>query len=92
MLGVRVSAAVSKEAGLGAEEQERLAEAVREEMFTYVERLHAGLDSAGRFFEVWPELAAKVAERCTRWLGAERVGKLASSLVGHFAPGRNDRR
>lgn len=90
MLGVRVSAAVSKKAGLGAEEAERLAEAVREEMFTYVERLHAGLDSAGRFFEVWPELAAKVADRCAPWLGAERVGELTCALVGHFAAGRAD--
>lgn len=92
MLGVRVSAAVSRKAGLTAEEAERLAEAVREEMFTYVERLHAGLDSAGRFFAVWPELAAKVARRCAPWLGAARAGELTDGLVGHFAAGADERR
>ncbi len=85
MLGVRVSAAVAPNVGLTAEERERLAEAVREEMFVYVERIHAGLASAGRFFEEWPQIASLVADRCAEWLDAGRARSLASALVAHFA-------
>lgn len=85
MLGVRVSAAVAPEVGLTAEERERLAEAVREEMFVHVERIYAGLASAGRFFEAWPQIAALVAGRCAEWLDAGRARSLASALVTHFA-------
>jgi hypothetical protein len=84
VLGIRVSAAASKHAGLTAEEQERVAEAVREEMFAHVERIYAGLVPAGRFFEAWPQLAKHVAERCAPWLEADRVRKLSSALVDHF--------
>ncbi len=85
VLGIRVSAAVSPGAGLAAEERERLGEAVREEMFSYVERVHAGLVSAGRFFEDWPQIAARVAERCEGWLAPDRAKEVASALLGHFA-------
>jgi hypothetical protein len=91
MLGVRVSAAVSHDAGLTAEEQEHLADAVREEMFAHVERIYAGLIPAGRFFEVWPQIATCVAQRCARWLGNDRVERLASALTNYFRgapPGR----
>jgi hypothetical protein len=88
MLGVRVSAAVSKDAGLTAEEQERLADAVREEMFAHVERIYAGLVPAGRFFEAWPQIAAHVAERCAQWFEGGRVRDLTSRLVAHFASQR----
>ncbi len=88
MLGVRVSAAVAQEVRLTAEERERLAEAAREEMFAHVERIYAGLASAGRFFETWPQIAARIAERCEEWLDAGRVRSVASALVDHFAPER----
>ncbi|WP_242392132.1 hypothetical protein [Anaeromyxobacter oryzisoli] len=88
MLGVRVSAAVAPEVGLTAEERERLAEAVREEMFSHVERIYAGLASAGRFFEAWPQIAERIAERCAQWVEPNRARNLASALVGHFAPQR----
>jgi hypothetical protein len=91
MLGFRVSEAVSKDAGLTAEERARLAEAIREEMFAHVERIYAGLAPAGRFFEAWPQIAAHVAERCARWLDLERVMDLTSSLVDHFATQRRSR-
>ena len=91
MLGVRVSAAVSQDAGLTAEEQEHVADAVREEMFAHVERIYAGLIPAGRFFEVWPQISTRVAQRCARWLGNDRVERLASALTNYFGdapPGR----
>jgi hypothetical protein len=86
MLGGRVSAAIASELGLSAEERERLAEAVREEMFAHVERIYAGRAQAGRFFEAWPQIAADVAKRCAHWLGADRVMTVTSSLVRHFPP------
>ena len=88
MLSVRVSAAVAPEVGLTAQERERLAEAVRAEMFSHVERIYAGLAPAGRFFEAWPQIALRAAERCAEWLDAGRVRNLASALAGHFAPKR----
>jgi hypothetical protein len=88
MLGVRVSEAASKDARLTAEERERLAEAIREEMFAHVERIYAGLAPAGRFFEAWPQIAARVAERCASWLDVARVKDLTSSLIDYFATQR----
>ncbi len=85
MVGARVSTGVASELGLGPDARARLAEAVREEMFTHVERLHAGLGSPGRFFEDWPELAERIAGRCARWLPPERATALLDALVGHFA-------
>jgi hypothetical protein len=87
MLGVRVSAAVSKEVGLPSKEQHALAEAVREEMFAHVERIHAGLADAGRFFEAWPQIAARAADRCADALGPARALAVASALVEHFRDG-----
>ena len=91
MLGVRVSAGVAAELGLSAEERERLAEAVREEMFSHVERLHAGLGSAGRFFEDWPRLAERIEARCAPWLAPDRERGLLEALVDHFARPRSGR-
>ena len=85
VVAARVSAAVGAAAGLGREERERLAEAVREEMFDHVERLHAGLASPGRFFEDWPELAARAGRRCARWLEGERLAKVEAGLRDHFS-------
>jgi predicted anti-sigma-YlaC factor YlaD len=87
MLGVRVSAAVSRRVGLTAEQQQALAEAIREEMFAHVELIHAGLAEAGRFFEAWPQIAARAAKRCASWLGPARVVTVASALVDHFRDG-----
>jgi hypothetical protein len=91
MLGLRVSMDVSKEVALTAEERERLAEAVREEMFAHVECIYAGLTPAGRFFEAWPRIAERAAERCGQWLDRDRKSHLTSSLVAHFAPQRRSR-
>jgi hypothetical protein len=84
MLGVRVSNAVSKEVGLTPEQQRSIADAVREEMFAHVERIHAGLAEAGRFFEAWPEIAARAADRCADSLGRTRVPAVARALVEYF--------
>lgn len=84
MLGVRVAVAVAAELGLTAAARERLAEAVREEMFAHMERIYAGLAQAGRFFEAWPQIAASAAERCVHWIGDDRIGTLASALVNQF--------
>lgn len=84
MLGVRVSAAVGRELGLAAHEQTLLTEAVREEMFAHVERIYAGLEQAGRFFEAWPQIASRAAARCAHWAGNGRIESLTSAVVGHF--------
>ncbi len=85
MVGARVSTGVASELDLGADERARLAEAVREGMFTHVERLHAGLASAGRFFQDWPQLAQRITARCAAWLPSGRATALLDALVGHFA-------
>ena len=87
MLGVRVGAAVAERVGLTAEERQALAEAVREEMFAHVELIHAGLAEAGRFFEAWPQLAARAAARCGGLLGHARVEIVTSALADHFRDG-----
>lgn len=88
MLGISVAAAVAPEVGLTAQEREHLAEAVRQEMFSHVERIYAGLAPAGRFFDVWPQIALRAADRCEEWLDAGRVRNLGSALAGHFGPKR----
>lgn len=84
MLGIHVSAAMARKFGLGALERTLVAEAVREEMFAHVERIYAGLARPGRFFEAWPQLAERAAQRCAPWLDADGVGRLSSALVHHF--------
>ena len=91
MVGARVSAAVASALGLSAEERERLAEGVREEMFSHVERLHAGLGEPGRFFQDWPRLAERIAARCAPSLAPDRASGLLEALVGHFATARSRR-
>lgn len=88
MVGIRVATAVASEAGLTAQERERLAEAVREEMFAHIDRIYAGLAAAGRFFEEWPQIAAHVAARCEPWLARQEVSRLTSAMVRHFATRR----
>lgn len=85
MVGARVAAGVAAELDLTADERARLAEAVRAEMFTHVERLHAGLAFPGRFFHDWPGLAERIAARCAPRLSPDHANGLLGALVGHFA-------
>ena len=64
IVAARVASIVGPQLALDASATERLAEAVREEMFAHVERIHAGEFPSGRFFEAWPDIARRVADRC----------------------------
>jgi hypothetical protein len=87
LLSVRISADAAREMGLSAEEQERLAEAVRVELFAALQRVHAegGRPSSGWIYQDWPGISAAAAERCRPWLGSERVEALARALPGLLA-------
>jgi hypothetical protein len=84
IVGIRVSVTVAREIGLSAHEQMLLAEAVREEMFAHVDRIYAGLARAGRFFEAWPQIAQRAANRVAHRLGRAQSATVASALVGYF--------
>lgn len=84
ILSTRVSAAAAREAGLDALERDRLAEALRLEVFAALERVHAegGRSSGGWFYDAWPAVAAAALERCRRWLDAGRLEALGRILAG----------
>jgi hypothetical protein len=84
LLSARISAAAARGLGLSGEEQERLREAVRVELFAAFQRVHAegGRPSSGWIYQDWPGIAAAAAERCRPWLGSERAEALARSLPG----------
>jgi len=83
ILAVRVSGAAGREARLDADGRDRLAEAVRREVFDAVERVHAegGRPSSGWFFEAWPEIAARVAARAKGLVPADRQEELRAALL-----------
>jgi hypothetical protein len=87
LLSVRITAAATRELDLSVEEQERLTEAVRVELFAALQRVHAegGRPSSGWIYQDWPGIAAAAAERCRPWLGSERAEALARALPGLLA-------
>jgi hypothetical protein len=65
LVAARVTSSLQKELDLGRAATERLSEAVREEMFSHVDRIHAGRFPSGRFLEAWPDIARRAVARCT---------------------------
>lgn len=65
LVAARVTSALQKELALDPAATERLSEAVREEMFAHVDRIHAGQFPSGRFLEAWPDIARRAVARCT---------------------------
>jgi hypothetical protein len=65
LVAVRVAGRVGSEIGLTRAQRDALAEAVREDFFRFLERLHAEdvHDANGRFYSEWPRIALAVAER-----------------------------
>ena len=82
ILAVRVSATAGREAGLDADSRDRLAEAVRVEVFAAVERVHAegGRPSSAWFYDAWPEVAARVLARARAFAPADRMAELRAGL------------
>ena len=82
ILAVRVSATAGREAGLDADARDRLAEAVRVEVFAAVERVHAdgGRASSAWFYDAWPEIAARVLVRARAFAPADRMAELWAGL------------
>jgi hypothetical protein len=82
ILAVRVSAAAGREAGLDADDRDRLAEAVRVEVFAAVERVHAegGRASSSWFYDDWPEIASRVLARARAFAPPDRVAALGAGL------------
>lgn len=65
LVAARVTSSLQKELALDRAVTERLSEAVREEMFAHVDRIHAGRFPSGRFLEAWPDIARRAVARCT---------------------------
>jgi hypothetical protein len=82
ILSVRVSASAGREAGLDADARDRLAEAVRLEVFAAVERVHAdgGRASSAWFYDAWPEIASRVLARARAFAAPERLAALRAGL------------
>jgi hypothetical protein len=82
ILAVRVSARTGREAGLAPEARERLAEALRIEIFAVLERVHAegGRSSSRWFYEEWPAVAGRVFARGSAFVPGDLLPALRSSL------------
>lgn len=86
IVAARVASIVGPQLALDACRTERLAEAVREEMFAHVERIHAGELPSGRFFEAWPDIARRVVDRCVPD-GSTRHGEAMRALLAVYRRG-----
>jgi hypothetical protein len=82
MVAVRVASIVGAQLALDGPGTERLAEAVREEMFAHVERIHAGEVPSGRFFEAWQDIARRVVDRCAD--GSSNADALRTALISVY--------
>lgn len=87
ILSARVSAEVARRAGLEVGERERLAEALRLEIFAALERAHAqgGHSSGGWLYRAWPAVAAAALRRCRRF-GPGRLGQLGPLVARAVRP------
>lgn len=84
LVAARVSSAVGRQLRLDADQTERVADAVREEMFVHVERIHAGQFPSGRFLEAWPGIARRAMARRAEGLHAREGDALLNALVSMY--------
>lgn len=87
IVAARVASIVGPQLALDAPGTERLAEAVREEMFAHVERIHAGEFPSGRFFAAWPDIALRVVDRCVPGDGNGDAEPMRRALLGVYSRG-----
>lgn len=87
IVAARVASIVGPQLALDAPGTERLAEAVREEMFAHVERIHAGEFPSGRFFEAWPDIARRVVDRCVPGSPSREIETLRNALISVYRRG-----
>ncbi len=82
LLSVRFAGEASRRFRLLPEQRERVAEALRTELFAAMERVHreGGRESSGWIYEEWPALAAAAAARCAPHLPPEVVPELGALL------------
>lgn len=66
LLSVRLASEVERRTGARPDEREAIAEAIRQELFAVMDRVHAegGRKSGGWIHEEWPSIAAAAAARC----------------------------
>ncbi|MBI5070644.1 MAG: hypothetical protein HZB56_20645 [Deltaproteobacteria bacterium] len=86
VLSSRVSAEAGRALRLAAVAVERLREATRLELFLAVEQVHreGGRSSSGWFYEAWPRVAARIAERFPGGLPPASPGALGEALRALF--------
>jgi hypothetical protein len=84
LVAARVASSVGLKLALDTAGTERLAEAVREEMFAHVDRIHAGQFPSGRFFEAWPDIARRAVARSAPGLPGSQGDAVLSALVSNY--------
>jgi hypothetical protein len=85
VLAARIGDGVGRAAGLAPDERLRLADVALEELAAAFERWQAeDPEQAARFFQHWPGLAARIAERAGAALGGSRGEELAGALARFF--------
>ncbi len=84
LLSVRVAGEAARKASLPPALRERVAEAVRAELFGAMARVHAegGRKTSGWIYEEWPVLAAAAAARCAREMPGDVAARVREALPG----------
>jgi hypothetical protein len=82
LLSVRIAEEVQRQTGALPEQREEVAEAVRVELFTAMERVHSegGRRSSGWIYQEWPVIAAAAARRCVKTIPDDLRLKLSGLL------------
>ncbi|BDG05831.1 hypothetical protein [Anaeromyxobacter oryzae] len=87
VLAARAGSAAAAAAGLGADDEARVAEVARVALFAVMERVHAegGRPSSGWFAGAWPGIAREVAAACRTFLPPAVADAVASALARQHA-------
>lgn len=73
LLSVRIAGDLQRLSGIGPEDREEVAEAIRAELFAAMQRVHSegGRGSSGWIYEEWPAIAAAAVRRCAETVPGE---------------------
>lgn len=87
LLSVRIAGEAERRLAASPDQREALAEAIRLELFSAMERIHAegGRRSSGWIYAEWPTLAAAAVGRCREALDDDLRRGLAELLPGLLA-------
>lgn len=82
ILSVRLAGEIERRTGATPEEREAIAEAIRLELVTCMERVHAegGRRSSGWIYTEWPTIAAAAVENCPQGL-RRQIAELLPALL-----------